>query len=111
MRQRGRKSDTQLETLQVDGEPPRLKPPPNLDDTERELFIELVNAVSPRHFVESDLPLLVSYVQSTLLSRQAIGKAGTDAGALTTWEKATRVQAMLATRLRLAPQVASIRKR
>jgi hypothetical protein len=50
------------------------------------------------------LPLLVSYVQATLLSRQAIKNAGKDTVALATWEKATRMQATLATRLRLAPQ-------
>jgi hypothetical protein len=54
--------------------------------------------------VPSDLPLLVSYVQATLLSRQAVAGASTDAAALALWEKATRMQATLATRLRLSPQ-------
>jgi hypothetical protein len=59
---------------------------------------------SAKHFVPSDLPLLISFVQATLLSRKAIAKAAGDKDALATWEKATRMQATLATRLRLAPQ-------
>ena len=39
-----------------------------------------------------------------MLARGAIKNAATDATALATWEKAVRVQATLATRLRLAPQ-------
>ena len=104
MRQHGRKSITNLTTLQVDGSPPRLEPPGYLTKPERSLFIELVAACSPRHFVLSDVPLIVSFVQSTLLSRNALKSADKDAAALTTWERATRLQATLATRLRLAPQ-------
>jgi hypothetical protein len=77
-----------------------LEPPADLSDEEKALFLELVNACSPRHFVESDKPLLVSFVQSTLLARSSAGKAML----IGTWEKAVRVQATLATRLRLAPQ-------
>ena len=90
--------------IAVDGDPPRLDPPLHLTDVERSLFTELVAACSPRHFVASDLPLLVSFVQATLLARQAITRASTDASMLSTWEKACRMQATLATRLRLAPQ-------
>ena len=88
----------------ITGEPRRLDPPSHLDESERALFAELVAACSPKHFVASDLPLLVSFVQATLLSRQAATRAATDATALAAWEKATRMQATLATRLRLAPQ-------
>jgi hypothetical protein len=104
MRQRGRKSAVALGTLRVDGEPARLDPPTHLNDGERALFVELVDACNPRHFVPSDLPLLVSYVQATLLSRHAIADAAKEPGALAIWEKATRMQATLATRLRLSPQ-------
>lgn len=104
MKQRGRKSADELATLNVNGEPPRLNPPPDLTDGERSLFLEIAGACSPKHFVPSDLPILISFVQATLLSRQAIKKAANDATALATWEKATRMQATLATRLRLSPQ-------
>jgi hypothetical protein len=104
MKQRGRKSLAELGTLRVTGEPARLDAPAHLSDPERVLFVELVAACSPRHFVPSDLPLLVSYVQATVLSRQAIATAATQPASLALWEKATRMQATLATRLRLSPQ-------
>lgn len=104
MRQRGRKSAEQLATLSVNGDPPRLNPPADLADDERSLFVEIVKACGPRHFVQSDLPLLVTYVQATLLSRRAVANVGKDAAALALWEKTTRMQATLATRLRLSPQ-------
>jgi hypothetical protein len=104
MRKRGRKSGDELVAINVNGDPPRLDPPSTLTDPERALFAEIVEACSPKHFVPSDLPLLVSYVQATLLSRQAATNAATGAAMLALWEKATRMQATLATRLRLSPQ-------
>jgi len=104
MRQRGRKSGDDLAEINVNGDPPRLDPPRTLTDPERALFVELVQACSPKHFVPSDLPLVVSYVQATLLSRQAVTNAATVPAMLALWEKATRMQATLATRLRLSPQ-------
>jgi hypothetical protein len=80
--------------------PPRLQPPPHLNDDERSLFDELVGACDPRHFVESDLPLLASYVQATLIARDAARAPSK----IVLWEKAVRMQATLATRLRLSPQ-------
>ena len=104
MRQRGRKSSDELAVINVNGDPPRLDPPPTLTDPERALFVELVQACSPKHFLPSDLPLVVSYVQATLLSRRAVTSAATAPAMLALWEKATRMQATLATRLRLSPQ-------
>src|SRR5262245_30201939 len=104
MRNRGRKSGDELATPSVNGEPPRLDPPPNLTGDERSLFVEIVKTCPARQFVPSDLLLLVTFVQATLLSRQAVTKAAQDPAMLTLWEKATRMQATLATRLRLAPQ-------
>jgi hypothetical protein len=101
--QRGRKPGN-LRGVSIDGDPPRLDPPSSLTADERSLFVEIVKACSPKQFAPSDLPLLVSYIQSTLLSRHAVKKAATDASALAVWEKSTRMQATLATRLRLAPQ-------
>jgi len=104
MRKRGRKSGDELTVINVNGDPPRLDPPPTLTDPERALFVEIVQACSPKHFVPSDVPLVVSYVQATLLSRQAVTNAATTPAMLALWEKATRMQATLATRLRLSPQ-------
>lgn len=84
--------------------------PPHLNKAERALFIELVGCCDPRHFVKSDLPLLTSFVQATLLARSTAPKPGrnkNDLDAVAAWEKAVRVMALLATRLRLAPQARS----
>jgi hypothetical protein len=64
------------------------------------MFVELIAACGPRHFVESDLPLLVSFIQATAMSRGAAH----DPKQVAVWAQATKIQALLATRLRLAPQ-------
>jgi hypothetical protein len=84
--------------------PRRLSPPADLPADEAALFREIISNTAPDHFVPSDLPLLISYVQSTRLSRRAAVALHKDASLITVWEKATRMQATLATRLRLAPQ-------
>jgi hypothetical protein len=103
--QRGRKNQFEnIVPLGVNGLPPRLTAPSGLSAAERTLFNELVGSCDPRHFVKSDRPLLVSYVQSTLLSLSSFKQMKGDPDMVTVWEKATRMQATLATRLRLAPQ-------
>jgi hypothetical protein len=98
---RGRKSSAELIALpNVTGAPPRLSPPTYLTAAEKKFFVNLINACGPKHFVESDLPLLTSYTQASLLARAAARKPKD----IAIWEKAVRVQATLATRLRLAPQ-------
>ena len=100
MRQRGRRSAANLVTLSVDGSPRRLEPPADLRADERALFAQLVNACSPRHFVELDLPLLISFCQATLMARNSANnpkKVGE-------WERGVRLQCLLATRLRLSVQ-------
>ena len=95
-----RKSVASFEVVAVDGKPDRLSPPPHLNKAERNLFSEIVGAVDAQHFVEGDLPLLCSYVTATLIAR----KASHDVSMINVWEKAARMQATLATRLRLSPQ-------
>ena len=106
MHQRGRKSAANVIALNVSTLAP-LTAPSALSRAEKTLFNELVGSCHPEHFVKSDLPLLISYVQSTLLSRCAATKLAKDPSMVTVWEKATRMQATLATRLRLAPQARS----
>jgi phage terminase small subunit len=89
--------------MALQGDLPRLQPPEYLDDLARALFVELVAACSPQHFTKSDVPLLASYCQATLLARQAVTKAAEDVQALSLWEKAIRAQTSLATKLRLTP--------
>jgi hypothetical protein len=100
VRRRGQQSADVLALPAASCEPFRLRLPAGLTKPEKALFVELVASCSPRHFVQSDVPLLVSYCQATLMSRRTVR----DASKVHIWEKATRMQAMLATRLRLAPQ-------
>jgi hypothetical protein len=104
MRQRGRKSAAALVEFNVTGKPPRQDPPSHLSDDERTLFVDLVESCAPSHFVKSDLPLLVSFVQATLLVRRAATGMVDDPGLIAVFEKSVKLQATLATRLRLAPQ-------
>jgi hypothetical protein len=57
MRQRGRKS-AELVAIGIDGKPPKLTPPADLQEAERAMFVELIDACDARHFRLSDLPLL-----------------------------------------------------
>jgi hypothetical protein len=99
-----RQSAADLGVVRIRAEEVRVKAPKHLTAAERDLFNEIVESSAANHFIQSDIALLASYVQSILLARGAIKKAATDPAALATWEKATRMQATLATRLRLAPQ-------
>jgi hypothetical protein len=99
MRQRGRRSADRL-AINVTGESARLTAPSSLSSKERALFEQLVDAADPRHFRESDGPLLVSLVLATLMAHSL----GRDPSKVAAWVKATRVQAMLATKLRMTPQ-------
>jgi hypothetical protein len=104
MKQHGRKSAEAVAAPSFEWQPPRLDPPEELSDAERSVFVEVTNACNPRHFAASDLPLLVSFAQTTVIARSAGANAASDPQALAVWEKAVRLQAMLATRLRLSPQ-------
>jgi hypothetical protein len=104
---RGRQSAAELSIVPTEMARQRLVPPLGLTAAEAKLFRELVAACASDHFVQSDLPLVVSYVQATLLSRRASTAIAKDVAMIGIWEKATRMQATLATRLRLAPQARS----
>lgn len=100
-----RKSSAALSVIPITSAHKRISPPTDLSPPEANLFRAIINQVAPNHFTESDAPLLISYVQSTLLSRRAAkALASGDASALPVWDRTTRMQATLATRLRLAPQ-------
>jgi hypothetical protein len=98
-RKPGRKSLASLTTPNVTGEQPRITAPASLTPRERRLFNEIVAACAPDHFRDSDIPLLASFISATLMSRATANKPKLFA----TFEKATRLQASLACRLRLAP--------
>ena len=104
MRQRGRASAAALADVNVTGKAARQEPPSDLSDAERTLFTELVEACAPTHFVKSDLPLLVSFIQATLLVRRAATGMVDDPDLIAVFERSVKLQATLATQLRLAPQ-------
>ena len=82
-----------------------MQTPDDLTASEAGLFKHLVHSCAPEHFVSSDVPLLVSFVQATLASRNACAKAmKKNPKSASMWERSVRMQATLATRLRLSPQ-------
>src|SRR5262245_13667312 len=86
--------------IAVDGRPSKLEPPSYLTAPEIELFEELVAACAADHFRQSDLPMLASFVQATLLARSA----GRDPAMVAEFDRLARLQATLATKLRLTVQ-------
>ena len=49
----------------------RLRPPPELTEIERQIFVDIIAATKSEHFRASDLPLLVNYVQAIASAREA----------------------------------------
>jgi phage terminase small subunit len=83
-----------------------------LSEAERTIFLDLVTSCSPRHFQQSDMPLLVRYCETATLADQAAEhirqEGAVVAGRLSPWvtaqEKAIRALTALSMRLRLSPQ-------
>jgi hypothetical protein len=100
MRQRGRPSANFANLVAFPGDPapPRLESPTGLKPDERALFRELVATTDARQLRPSDQPLLVSFVQATIMARKAAKN-----GDVAAWERVVRTQAMLAVKLRLCP--------
>ena len=97
MIQRGRKSPAKLAAASaVDRRRPRLDPPAFLSTAGRSLFNDIVASCAPNHFVRSDIELLATYVKASLLVRETTGN-------INQWDRAARLQASLAVRLRLTP--------
>src|SRR5262245_31557567 len=72
MERRGRKPAAALSVVpRVDGQPQRLRPPANLTEAEREAFISVVSACDRRHFLASDMPLLVAYARAIVADETA----------------------------------------
>jgi hypothetical protein len=106
-----RKSAASLSVV-VDTQQIRLRPPPNLPQPERTLFVELVTSCAPSHFKAADLPLLVQYCAASVLSeraldelrREPVSKDNKASAWLQVFDKANRACMALAMRLRLSPQ-------
>jgi P27 family predicted phage terminase small subunit len=92
--------------------PQRLKPPPDLSETERDIWAELVGSLPREHFLPSDAPLVAELCVAIAQARDAarhLREEGPVVGRhVSPWlivqEKSTRTLLALATRLRLSPQ-------
>ena len=89
-----------------------LQPPATLSGPARELFVRIVSANTPKHFMPSDLPLLSTYVEACTMSEKATKELNKkpidDNGRPSAWlhvqEKQTKIMQGLSMRLRLSPR-------
>ena len=107
MRQRGKQSAASLEVTGIADAGPNLRPPPHLTATEAKLFVEVVGNAPSGQFSASDVYLLTSFVRVTLVCEQAVkalAKANdkTRPTLMKMLDQAVKMQALLATKLRLA---------
>jgi hypothetical protein len=86
----------------------RIQPPDNLTTAERKLFLEVLQKCPPKQFSSADVYLLASFTRATLTAERAskqLAKARS-APERNSWmrmmESAMKLQAQLATKLRLA---------
>src|SRR5882672_6210534 len=89
----------------------RLRPPPSLSASERQIFADLVAACAADHFRPSDSALLCRYVEAIDLAERAakeLRKNPVLDGKISAWvtvqEKAVRTIVALSMRLRLSPK-------
>ena len=100
-----RKSAASFGFPTVNGSPERLRPPPDLGEPERAIFVDLVAGTKPDAFRNSDTPLLAAYCRAIALERRSAAELGAgDDKALARWERATKAMVALSMRLRLSPQ-------
>jgi hypothetical protein len=100
----GRKSFAELSVISFNQHVSPLKPPSNLTPNEARIFREVISSNPATLFHKSDSPLLVSYVQAIDLGHAAKKGALKNPKLAHVWERATRVQSILATKLRLTPR-------
>jgi phage terminase small subunit len=107
-----RRSSASLSVVSNPAPIQRLLPPPDLDEFEKAEFINLVLAVRPDHFTQSDLPLLASYAKAICLERRASGELraakfvlpdGRPSPWLAIMKEALRTMTTMARTLRLTP--------
>jgi hypothetical protein len=90
----------------------RLRPPPELTEVERKIFINIVVASGPNAFQPSDTPLLVNYCQAIATAREANDHLHSEGrvvdGKPSAWlavlAQAQKAMLAFAHRLRLSPQ-------
>jgi hypothetical protein len=100
MRQRGKRSAASFAVNPIPSGDGRIGTPSDLGPDEARLFRQVVSNSPPGHFALCDIPLLISFVHATLIERASVA----DPDRMQVWERAVRMQAALATKLRLTPQ-------
>jgi hypothetical protein len=101
--QRGRKSSAELSVIPVAANREWLPPPADLTPSEQSLWRNLVASCPNGQFVQSDFPLLTSYVQATLLARSFAKTRTLTAADAQVLKAAMQMQAAMAAKLRLTP--------
>ena len=109
MRQRGRQSAASLEVNGIADVRPSLRPPHHLTAKEARLFHEVVGNAPSGQFSASDVYLLSTFVRVTLIcddAAKALAKANDKnrPTRMKIMDQAVKAQALLAIKLRLAPQ-------
>jgi phage terminase small subunit len=107
-----RKSKAALSVVTLDVTTNRLVAPKMLGAEEKALFKGLIEWTDPKHFRRSDLPLLCSYCEASVLASRAAKELreggpvinGRPSPWLAVLDKAHRAQVALSQRLRLSPQ-------
>lgn len=102
---RGRRSTASLSVRAGSGPPP-IEPPDHLSEDEAAMFREIVAECKPGHFVPTDRLLLAALVHANVLMKSAFERANRtgDIKDVSAFERSARTVALLATKLRLAPQ-------
>jgi hypothetical protein len=107
-----RRSAAALSVLSVDGTPPRLTPPPTLNEDAKRVFLDIVFSVNPNHFHPADGLLLARYAESAVMASDAATMLASEGtvidGKPSPWlavhVQMTKAMQGLSHRLRLSPQ-------
>jgi phage terminase small subunit len=112
MAKTGRRSAAELAVVRPASGFARLRPPSELGKEEQQVWRQVVLACDPKHFQQSDAPLLVRYCENVVLARRAaaalIAEGAVTGGRPNPWlvvaEKCDRALVALSMRLRISPQ-------
>jgi hypothetical protein len=104
MLQRGRQSTASLSVAPLQSYGNQLSPPAELSAPEKQVFKEIVSSVSRDHFAPSDTFLIGAYAQAVVAARTFAKQLSRRPELTDRWAQAVKVQGIIATKLRLAPQ-------
>jgi phage terminase small subunit len=104
-------SAASLSMINPAGTRPRLRPPAELSELERQAFLAIVTSVESGHFRESDLPLLCAYCRAIIAECEAaseLARSPVVDNEPSPWlrihQAAVKTMMGLSMRLRLSPQ-------